>query len=260
MTAPLRALALVLLVAAAPSGRAEGRIAVDAALVLAVDVSGSMDVEELSIQRAGYVAALRHPDMMRIVAAGARGRIALAQFEWAGQVRSRSTLGWRIIDSAEAMHAFADAVEALPVSNSFGTSISAAIDYGVKLIASADFDADAWVIDVSGDGPNNMGGPVLEARDRAIAQGITINGLPIVLRPSRGTRNLTGYYEQCVIGGPGAFSMAAHGPEELEPAIRRKLFRELIGGDPGSIIRVADEPGVDCLIGEKARRGRQGSF
>lgn len=249
----------VLAALAAGATRADDHVVVDVAIVLAIDVSGSMDVDELAIQRAGYLDAIRHPDLHRIVAAGPNGRIALSLFEWAGNVRRESTLPWRLIDSPAAAQSFADEVEALPFGTSFGTSISRAIDYGVELVAAAGFAADRWVIDVSGDGPNNMGPPVTEARDRALRAGVTINGLPIVLRPARGAADLPAYFENCVTGGPDAFVMTAESSEELALAIRRKLFRELVGqrppAAPEQLRRVAGAP-YDCLIGERLRRER----
>ncbi len=243
---------------------ADDHDSVDAAIVLAVDVSGSMDGEELAVQRAGYLDAIRHPDLFRIVAAGQHGKIALSHFEWAGNVREGSTVSWRVIDSAAALELFASEVEALPLRTSFGTSISMAIDYGVAMIESAQFAAESWVIDVSGDGPNNMGPPVAASRDRALARGITINGLPIVLRPSRGAPDLEAYYEQCVIGGPGSFVLAARTTEELAPAIRRKLFRELYGDaggqGPERVYRAQGADPVDCMVGERLRRERSGQF
>lgn len=254
--AVIRAFALALAMALAPLARADDHLAVDTAIVLAVDVSGSMDREELAVQRAGYLEALRHPDLIRIVASGRHGRIALSHFEWAGQVRRDSTVPWRLIDSAEAARAFAAEIEALPLRTSFGTSIALAIDYGLEVIGAADFAADAWVIDVSGDGPNNMGPPVTASRDRALARGVTINGLPILLRPSRGAPDLETYYANCVTGGLGAFVLAARSTDELAPAIRRKLFRELIGGPAERLNLAADVEPFDCLIGERLRRER----
>ncbi len=250
-------LALLPLIGGGVGARADEHGSVDAAIVLAVDVSGSMDIEELAVQRAGYLGALRHPDLLRIVAAGRRGRIALSHFEWAGEVRLESTVNWQVIDGPEAMAAFARGVEALPIRTSVGTSISRAIDHGLALIDAAEFASDIWAIDISGDGPNNVGPPVTGARDRAVARGVTINGLPIVIRPSRGATDLPHYYEACVIGGPGAFVMAARSEEELVPTIRRKLFLELLGGGPGERLRLAaDEAPYDCLIGERLRRER----
>jgi hypothetical protein len=256
----IRAAAAALGVLWAAPAQADDHVAVDAAIVLAVDVSGSMDFEELQVQRAGYLDALRHPDLVRIVAAGRHGRIALSHFEWAGEPRTDSTVFWRVIDGPEAVEAFTRDIEALPVRTSFGTSISRAIDYGLALIEAADFAADSWVIDVSGDGPNNIGPPVTEARDRALAAGVTINGLPIVIRPSRGVDFLPQYYADCVIGGPAAFVQEARSEEEIAPAIRRKLFRELIGGAPEAVHRAQGHAPMDCLIGERQRRERGGRF
>jgi hypothetical protein len=255
----LGALALVAVLPSVPA-LADDHEVVDVGVVLAVDVSGSMDVEELAIQRAGYLDALMHPDFIRIVGAGRRGKIALSHFEWAGQVREGAIVSWRIVRNMEELRGFASEIAALPIRTSFGTSISGAIDYGVKLIDSAEFSADAWVIDVSGDGPNNMGPPVADARDRAIERGVTINGLPIVLRPSRGAPDLEAYYEACVIGGPASFVLAARSTEELAPAIRRKLFRELVGGVDARIWRAAEPEPIDCMIGERIRLQRGGQF
>jgi hypothetical protein len=253
VSAALVGLALI----CAGAARADDHVVVDAAIALAVDVSGSMDVEELEVQRAGYLEALRHPDFARLVAAGRHGRIALSHFEWAGDVRAESTVPWRVIDGTAALEAFAREVEILPVRTSFGTSISRAIDYGLALIEAAEFAADSWTIDVSGDGPNNIGPPVTDARDRAVARGVTINGLPIVIRPSRGAADLPEYYENCVIGGFGAFVMPASSREEIAPAIRRKLFRELIGRAEARVeLAQAGTAGHDCLIGERLRRDR----
>ncbi len=254
---------LVVLLGLVPTAlRADDGVMVDTAIVLAVDVSGSMDPEELAVQRAGYLEALRHPDLMRIVQAGPIGRIAISHFEWAGQPRRSETVAWRVIENPDDISAFAAEIEAISLRTSFGTSISGAIDHALEVIAAAEFGADRWVIDVSGDGPNNMGDPVDEARDRALDLGVTINGLPIILRPSRGMADLAAYYEACVTGGPGSFVMAARSREELAPAIQRKLFRELYGAAPERIYRAQAQtegpPDIDCLIGEKLRlqRGR----
>ena len=132
----------------------------------------------------------------------------------------------------------------------------------MDMIETADFQADAWLIDVSGDGPNNIGPPVAEARDRALDRGVTINGLPIMIRPSRGAPDLGAYYEDCVIGGLGAFVLPAASREEIAPAIRRKLFRELIGaidppdqgpGGEARVWRASVEAQTDCLVGERLR-------
>lgn len=260
--ASLKALGALLVLGLAPQASANSGTRVDAAIVLAIDVSGSMDVEELAVQRAGYLEALRHPDLIRIVENGRHKRIAISLFEWAGDVRDDSSVSWRVIDGPAAIEAFAREVEAAPIETSFGTSISRAIHYAMDMIETADFQADAWLIDVSGDGPNNIGPPVAEARDRALDRGVTINGLPIMIRPSRGAPDLGAYYEDCVIGGLGAFVLPAASRAEIAPAIRRKLFRELIGaidppdhgpGGEAKIWRASVEAQTDCLVGERLR-------
>lgn len=228
---------------------------VDVELVLAVDVSRSMDLEEFALQRAGYVAALRHPDFVAAVLAGANRRVAITYFEWAGTVREDSVVPWQLIDGAESAAAFADLLEARPFSGFRGTSISGAVTFGAGLFARND--AEGWrrVIDISGDGPNNAGLPITAARDAAVAAGIIINGLPILVRPSRTTESLDAYYAECVIGGPGAFVLPIRQVSEFATAIRRKLILEVSGTfDPSTTIKVQAEAPADCLAGERDRQ------
>jgi hypothetical protein len=252
-SAPARRLAL-LLALLAPAAAAQP-VPVDAEIVLAVDASGSVDREEREIQRQGYAAALRHPDLMRAVAAGRHGRVALSYFEWAGEVRGGSLIPWRIIDGPQAAAAMADEVETLTNPPSRGTSLSRALDFAVGLIAGSGFQGAKRVIDISGDGPNNIGPPVVPSRDRAIAAGITINGLPILVRPSRGMTDLDRYFEDCVIGGEGAFVLPVRARDELALAIRRKLILEISGAPPARLLPASDHEPVNCLIGETQRRG-----
>ena len=133
---------------------------VDVALVLAVDMSGSMDIEEARVQRLGYVDALRHAEFINAVTAGLNGRIAMSYFEWAGSVNETSLVEWHLIDDAGDAAAFAERIAARPVYTRRGTSISNAIAFASKLIATNPYDATRRVIDVSGDGPNNIGPPV----------------------------------------------------------------------------------------------------
>ncbi len=228
---------------------------VDVELVLAVDISRSMDSEEFALQRAGYVAALRHPDFVNAVRSGLHGRIALTYFEWAGTVRAETELRWQAIDSAEAADAFAALLESRPVRSFRGTSISGALVYGAGLFDDNAFDGYRKVIDISGDGPNNTGPPVVAARDAAVMNGITVNGLPILIRPSSTMRDLDRYYAECVIGGPGSFVLPIRQASEFATAIRRKLILE-VSGVP-VVERVlpiqAAEP-IDCERGERERR------
>jgi hypothetical protein len=226
---------------------------VDVELVLAVDVSGSMDLEEAQVQRAGYVDALRHPDFINAVRDGLTGRIAISYFEWAGTIRDNSHIAWQVISGPEDAKAFAALLEARPIATRRGTSISGAIAYGATLFDANGYTGLRRVIDISGDGPNNFGAPVTPARDMATALGIIINGLAIMIRPSAAYGSLDDYYAKCVIGGPGAFVLPVQEPEDFAIAIRRKLILEVSGAEPPArIIRTAGEA-ADCLIGEKLR-------
>jgi len=232
-----------------------GGAVVDVELVLAVDVSRSMDAGEFELQRAGYVAAIRHPDFIRAIERGAIGRIAITYFEWAGEVRAESVVPWAVIDSAESAAAFAAQLESNKTIDFRGTSISRALDFAAGLFARNDFEAYRRVIDVSGDGPNNTGAPVEAARDAAVADGIVINGLPILIRPSPTFPELDRYYAECVTGGPGSFVLPIRQASEFATAIRRKLVLEVGGGEPDAqVIPAAAGEAVDCLKGERDRR------
>ncbi|HEV2897567.1 MAG TPA: DUF1194 domain-containing protein [Pseudaminobacter sp.] len=229
--------------------------AVDVELMLAVDVSESMDPEEFAIQRTGYVAALRHPDFARAALSGPNGRIALSYFEWAGTVRPQSVVPWQVIDSAASARAFADLLEVLPADVFRSTSISAALDFGASSIETNGFDGTRRVIDISGDGPNNFGGPVVQARDAAISSGIVVNGLPILIRPSPIFPAIDRYYAECVTGGPDSFVLPIRSASEFAPAIRRKLILEVGGASPNpEIVPVQANAPVDCLVGERTRQ------
>lgn len=228
---------------------------VDVELVLAVDISRSMDAGEFALQRAGYVAALRHPDFLKAVQAGQNGRIAITYFEWAGTVREETQVPWQAIDGLDTASAFADRLEKLPVRSFRGTSISSALTYGTGLFTENPFAGYRKVIDVSGDGPNNVGLPVVAARDAAIMGGITVNGLPILIRPSPTVRELDRYYAECVTGGPGSFVLPIKDASEFATAIRRKLILEVSGMPPEErVVPAQAHQPVDCERGERERR------
>lgn len=248
---------------AAPSGPtlvAQDNDAVDVALVLAVDGSRSMDRGEFQLQRKGYADALRHPDFLSAVRSGMHRRIALAYFEWAGAGQPQSVVDWAIIDSEASAAAFAARIEERPDSGSrYGTSISGAIDHAAGMFAASPASAPRQVLDVSGDGPNNMGGPVTEARDRALAKGLVINGLPVMISPKRAFRELDRYYADCVTGGPGSFVMPVYDVAEFATAIRRKLVLEISGLEPQPrLVPVAAQPPVDCTATQRDRRFQRG--
>ena len=247
---------LALLLPAAAS--AQGGMEVDVEIVLAVDTSRSMDLAELAVQRDGYLTALRHPDLVRAITAGPLGRIAIAYFEWSGQAQDGTLVPWTIVDGPPAAARLADEIAAMPVSRTRGTSISRALHFATVLLEDDAVDGARRIIDVSGDGANNVGPPVTGARDEALARGITINGLPIVISGFGAQAGLDRYYEDCVIGGEGAFMMVARTGDELARTIRRKLILEISGLPPPPQIVPAQfefEP-VDCLIGEKLYRQR----
>ena len=230
---------------------------VDLELVLAVDVSGSMDADERQLQRSGYVEALRHPDVIAAIRAGAYGRVALAFVEWAGPAAQTVIVPWRLIDRPAAAEAAAAALSAAPSPTIRGTSISAALLFTGGLFAGNGFAGSRLAIDVSGDGPNNIGPPVAPARDATVARGIVINGLPIMLKAGSGGLpvGLDLYYKDCVIGGPGAFMLPVREPQQLAEAIRRKLVLEISGQLPAVTNAAALVPAAatDCLVGEKNR-------
>jgi hypothetical protein len=229
-------------------------VPVDLELVLAVDVSRSMDPDEAALQRAGYVDAIRHPDFIKAVRSGANGRIALTYFEWAGDVREESVVPWQIIESPESAVAFADRIVKRSYGGFRGTSISSALTFGTAIIEGAEYQEARRVIDVSGDGPNNIGAPVEAARDIAVSAGITINGLPILIRPSPTFTHLDDYYADCVTGGPGSFVLPIYAASEFATAIRRKLILEVSGDMPAPSVIPAATGQIDCLRGERDRR------
>lgn len=261
----MRHLAAALALVALPLAAA-AETEVDVELVLAVDISRSMDFEELKLQRDGYVQAFRDPAVVRAVEGGLTGRIAVLYFEWAGRGIRNVVGDWRLIETAEDAAAFADDLAAGAVTAAIGTSISGALDFAVAAFEDNGFAGLRRVVDVSGDGPNNAGGPVVAARDAAVAAGVTVNGLPVMLKAHDGPfslRRLDVYYEDCVIGGPLSFVLPLHEAERFAETIRRKLILEISGLAPPRPPRVVPvqlglgpptrAPRIDCLIGEKRR-------
>ena len=255
------ALAAGFLAAALSTGTYADDTPVDLELVLAVDVSRSMDPDEQRLQRDGYIAAITHPDIIAAIKSGARHQIALSYVEWAGPAMQYTTVHWRVIDGPESAQAFADALAAAPIQAFRGTSISDGLVYVKPMFDDNGFDAPRRVIDVSGDGPNNMGLPIELAREEVVRAGITINGLPIMIKQAGGfasIANLDVYYEDCVIGGAGAFLLVVRSADQFAEAIRRKLVLEIADRAPPSPLIPATATKaasrIDCLIGEKLRR------
>jgi hypothetical protein len=240
------------------AGPATAEVRVDLELVIAVDVSLSMDLDEQRLQRDGYVAAFRDPEVHKAIASGPGGRIAVVYFEWAGRPSQQVIVPWTVLDGAAAAQAFADLLEAAPITRARMTSISAALEAAGRLFESSGARGLRRVIDVSGDGPNNDGVPVVPVRDGVIAKGIVINGLPIMLKLATGyfdLADLDNYYTDCVIGGTGSFMIPIKDRSEFRTATRRKLLLEISGLEPPArLVRAQDTmPGErsDCLIGER---------
>lgn len=243
----------------AASAAAQTRV--DVELVIAVDVSLSMDTDEQRLQREGYVAAFRAPELQRAITSGAYGRIAVVYMEWAGPSSQSVVIPWTVIDSPAAARAFADRLAAQPISRLRLTSIGAALQFARALLAESGFAGVRRVVDISGDGPNNSGPPAPMVRDQLVADGVVVNGLPIMLKTSSPTffdlTDLDRYYAACVIGGAGSFMVPVKDIAELKSAIRRKLLLEISGlGSPPRLVQAqdGDAESYDCLIGERQWR------
>ena len=237
---------------------------VDVELILAVDVSYSMDMDELAIQREGYAQAIVSKEFLQALKSLPNGKIAITYFEWAASNDQKIIIPWRVIDGPETADAVSEEILKTPIRRASRTSISGAIYFAMPLFEQNPYRGLRRVIDISGDGANNNGAPVTGARDMALSKGITINGLPIMVKePSYSTMdidNLDFYYEDCVIGGPGSFVVSIKDREKFKEAIRTKLLLEVAGRTPERrIVPVADkEPRVSCLIGEQIWQERWG--
>jgi len=239
-----RWLLAALLLLAVPVRAAE----IDLLLVLAVDASGSVSDDRFELQRQGYADAFRNPRLHNAIASGPTQSIAVTMFQWTGPRLQAPAVSWTRIGSAAEADAFAARIERAPrMLFGGGTSISGAIDHGLRLLSLSPFTAHRRVIDVSGDGANNRGRPAADARDDAVAEGVTINGLPILAMEW----NLDTHYREEVIGGPGAFMVAVATFEEFGPAVLRKLVAEIAGLPPqrfsgarNPLIASATNPGV----------------
>lgn len=240
-------------------------IEVDAELVLAVDVSYSMDPEEQALQREGYTAALTSPQFLNAIRSGVLGKVAITYVEWAGMHHRQIVVPWRLIEGPESADAFAAEIARAPYMRASRTSISGALLMSAELFKSSGYRGMRRIIDVSGDGVNNNGPPVNIARDEVLAQGITINGLPIMLRrPNQVWMDLAEldiYFEDCVIGGPGAFVVPVRERDQFKDAIRTKLVLEIAGltPEPRLIPIQNKKPRVSCAIGEEMWNRRWGN-
>jgi hypothetical protein len=238
---------------------------VDVALVIAVDISYSMDPDEQALQREGYILGLTSPEFLDALRQGIHGKIAITYFEWAGASDQRVVVPWRVIDGAAAAKAFTDEIAHAPYRRAFRTSISGALQFAMPLLESGGFRNARQVIDVSGDGVNNQGVPVMVPRDEALERGITINGLPIMLKkPAPGSidiEDLDIYYEDCVIGGAGSFVIPIRERSQFREATRTKRVQEIASRGTAHIVpAAAAKPRISCTIGERMWNERFGGF
>ncbi|TYL87413.1 DUF1194 domain-containing protein [Bradyrhizobium cytisi] len=239
----------------------DGLPSVDIELAIAVDVSYSVDIDELLVQRIGYAEAIVSKEFLQALNAGPNRRLAVTYFEWSASNDQKIITRWRLIDGLESAEAMAAEIMETPVRQGSRTSISGAINFAMLLFDKDPYRGPRRVVDISGDGANNEGSPVTGARDAALEKGITINGLPIMMKPNSSMMDIDDldlYYEDCVIGGPGSFVVAVRDRDQLKQAIRTKLILEVAGRtmEHRIIPAVEREPRVPCLIGEKIWQSR----
>ncbi|KUJ77846.1 hypothetical protein AVO44_15730 [Ruegeria profundi] len=229
---------------------------VDLELALLVDVSRSMTERELEIQRRGYAAALLSNEVFAAIQSGLLQRVALTYVEWAGT--QEVIVDWRLLETRADLEEFARVLTTRFDPALRRTSISEALIFGAAMIEGNEFEGLRKVIDVSGDGPNNQGRPVLQAREAVLSKSIIINGLPLMTREGMGSQwhldNLDVYYENCVIGGPGSFVIPVLDWQDFAEAVRRKLVLEIASAPLKERLltaQYAPTSDYDCLIGEK---------
>ncbi|KSV92451.1 DUF1194 domain-containing protein [Sinorhizobium sp. GL28] len=234
-------------------------LSVDLELVLAVDVSYSMDLDEQRLQRQGYVAAFLEPELIEAIENGPLGRIAVTYVEWGGA--AVQVTPWTLIDGRGTAAQYSELLRRQPIRRIAFTSISNTLAFTRRLFDYNPFQGSRRVIDISGDGPNNSGVPAPVARNSTVARGIVIDGLPIMLKThaasdSASIPDLDAYYRECVIGGDGAFLMKVSDSGEFASAILRKLITEISGlevsrMEPATVRPVQAGSGYNCFIGEE---------
>jgi hypothetical protein len=248
-----------------PGAKPANAVEVDVELVMAVDISYSMDYDELALQREGYVQALTSGEFLNALKQGTNAKVAVTLVEWAGVNDQRVVLPWRLIDGEASAQAVAAEMARAPVRRSYRTSIAGALIFSAALFDNNGFRGIRRVIDVSGDGTNNQGPIVTQVRDDVVAKGITINGLPIMLKEpqpnSIDIKDLDIYYEDCVIGGPGAFVVPIREREKFKDAIRTKLVLDIAEAPAEARVvpAAASAPRISCTIGEQMWQRRWGN-
>jgi hypothetical protein len=242
-----------------------GALEVDVELALAVDISFSMDPEEQELQREGYINALTSNEFLRALKEGIYGKIAITYLEWANINERKVIVPWRLIDGPEAADAFVREIARAPYRRASRTSVSGALEFAAAQFENNGYKGIRRVIDVSGDGANNNGPPVTIVRDEVLAKGFVINGLPIMIKEQFSSgmdiESLDIYYEDCVIGGPGAFVIPIKDRAKFKEAIRTKLLQEIasLPPEPRVLPAAASAPRISCLVGEQIWQQRWGN-
>jgi len=261
-TTLLAAAAFVFAALAASVSHAAAPEAVDLALVLATDVSPSIDYSEAHLQREGVAEAFLNPQVVEAIQSGSLGKIAVAAIDFSSREYNKIVMNWRIIHDKATATAFGEAMRKAPTNTGRHTSISDGIELAELLFETSNLEATKKVIDVSGDGPNNWGRPMNVVRDEALAKGIVINGLPIL----GSAPDLDSYYQNCVIGGRGSFVVVASGFDDFARAIRQKLIQEIASAAPAKarVVKVQAAPlprgGFSPPINEKGCENQFGGF
>jgi hypothetical protein len=238
---------------------------VDVELALAVDISFSMDPEEQELQREGYITALTSNEFLRALKEGVHGKVAITYLEWANINERKVIVPWRLIDGPEAADAFVAEIARAPYRRASRTSVSGALEFAAAQFENSGFKGIRRVIDVSGDGANNNGPPVAIVRDEVLSKGFVINGLPIMIKEQFNSgmdiESLDIYYEDCVIGGPGAFVIPIKDRSKFKEATRTKLVQEIasLPPQPRVMPAAASAPRISCLLGEQVWQQRWGN-
>jgi uncharacterized protein DUF1194 len=222
------------------AGAARAAEQVDLLLVLASDVSRSVDTRKFELQRQGYAAALSNPRVIDAIKSGPHGRIAICFLEWSGATSQKLVIDWTIVSDLASARKIGDQLLELPRSFADRTSIAAGLEFSLLQLSNAPFEAPRRTIDVSGDGTNNSGRDIASVRDEVLARGITINGLvilsdtPLPWNPEHTNPpgGLDGYYRNNVVGGPGAFVMVAENHDSFGQAIVKKMIAEIAWLEP----------------------------
>ena len=248
----------VLAVLPTPAAPASEVTQVDLKLVIATDVSRSINAEEARIQREGTAEAFLNPEVVKAIQSGALGRVAVTMIDWSSPQFDRVVLDWTIVKDKASATALAEKIRAIPRTPGRRTSISSALELGSLLLESSDKDIHATrkVIDVSGDGPNNDGNPMQESHDKTIATGVVVNGLPVMDENANGYYpGLDKYYAGCVVGGKGAFVVVVKSFADFGAAMRHKLILEISQNESQIKQALEDLEGNRLLVRAAAGNG-----